>query len=120
GDLYPVGVPRLWTETIEAHRAAVRDAIIEATSSLVAQHGLTSVSMSHIAEGAGIGRATLYKYFPDVESILLAWHERHLSGHLEQLTQLAAQPGAPEERLRAVLHAFASIQHNRPDTEVAA
>jgi len=28
--------------------------------------------MSHIAERAGIGRPTLYKYFPDVETILLA------------------------------------------------
>jgi hypothetical protein len=26
---------------------------------------------------AGIGRATLYKYSPDIESVLLAWHEGH-------------------------------------------
>lgn len=34
------------------------------------------MTMSRIAEEIGIGRATLYKYFPDVEAILLAWHER--------------------------------------------
>jgi len=28
--------------------------------------------MSHIAEKTAIGRATLYKYFPDVDAILLA------------------------------------------------
>ena len=38
--------------------------------------------MSQIAEQTGIGRATLYKYFPDVEAILLAWHERQVTGHL--------------------------------------
>ncbi len=44
--------------------------------------------MSQIAEDTGIGRATLYKYFPDVESILIAWHERHVAGHLDHLVEL--------------------------------
>ncbi len=69
-------MPKLWNETIEAHSRAVRDAILETTWALVAEHGLRSVTMSQIAEETGIGRATLYKYFPDVEAILLAWHER--------------------------------------------
>ncbi|HET7480249.1 MAG TPA: helix-turn-helix domain-containing protein, partial [Rubrobacteraceae bacterium] len=76
-------MPKLWNETIEAHRRAVHDAILDATAVLVAEHGLLSVTMSRIAEETGIGRATLYKYFPDVEAVLLAWHERHVTGHLE-------------------------------------
>ena len=74
-------VPRLWSDTIDAHRQTVREATIEATSALVAEHGLRSVTMSQIAERTGIGRATLYKYFPDVEAILLAWHERDACQH---------------------------------------
>jgi AcrR family transcriptional regulator len=58
--------------------------------------------MSQIAERAGIGRATLYKYFPDVETILLAWHERQITGHLEHLAQVRDQAGEPAARLRAV------------------
>ena len=61
--MYTRVVPKLWNETIEAHRRAVRDAILETTAALVAEHGLTSVTMSQIAEETGIGRATLYKYF---------------------------------------------------------
>jgi hypothetical protein len=34
---------------------------------------------------SGIGRATLYTYFPNVESILAVWHERHVASHLAQL-----------------------------------
>lgn len=75
----------LWNETIEAHRAAVRDAILETTAALVDRHGLASVTMSQIAETTGIGRATLYKYFPDVDSILLTWHEREVTRHLDFL-----------------------------------
>lgn len=69
-------MPRLWNETIESHRHAVRDAALDATAALVAEHGPLSVTMSAIAERTGVGRATVYKYFPDVESIMLAWHER--------------------------------------------
>src|SRR5262245_17985636 len=81
---YTEGVPRLWNDTIDAHRRAVRDATIDTTAALVAKHGLRAVTMAQIAEETGIGRATLYKYFPDVESILLAWHERQIAAHLEQ------------------------------------
>ena len=49
--------------------------------------------MSQIAEATGIGRATLYKYFPDVEAILLAWHERQITGHLDQLAEVRDQAG---------------------------
>ncbi|RUV80905.1 TetR/AcrR family transcriptional regulator, partial [Mesorhizobium sp. M5C.F.Ca.IN.020.14.1.1] len=78
-------MPKLWNETIDAHRRAVRDATLDATAALVAERGLLSVTMAKIAEETGIGRATLYKYFRDVEAILVAWHERQVTGHLEHL-----------------------------------
>jgi AcrR family transcriptional regulator len=116
-------VPRLWTQTIEAHRREVRDAILETTAALVAEHGLRSVTMSQIAEETGIGRATLYKYFPDVDAILLAWHERQITGHLEYLGEVRDQAEGPGERLEAVLEAYALIAHEsrgHHDTELAA
>ena len=107
-------VPKLWDETIESHRHAVHAAILDTTWVLVTEHGLLSVTMSQIAEQTGIGRATLYKYFPDVEAILLAWHERHVAGHLERLVELRDQPGGDaRERLEAVLEAYALICYHR-------
>jgi AcrR family transcriptional regulator len=91
-------VPRLWDETIEAHRRAVRDATLDTTAALVAEHGLASVTMSQIAEQTGIGRATLYKYSPDVEAILVAWHEREVTGHLAQLASVRDRAGRAGER----------------------
>jgi AcrR family transcriptional regulator len=116
-------VPKLWNATIESHRKQVREAILRTTAELVATHGLRSVTMSQIAEEAGIGRATLYKYFKDVEAILLAWHERQITGHLEQLAEIRDQAGDPSERLEAVLEAYALISHEtrgHHDTELAA
>ncbi len=106
-------VPRLWTDTIETHRREVREAILDATWELAVEHGLLSVTMSQVAERVGIGRATLYKYFPDVEAILLAQHERHVSAHLTQLARLGDEADDPETRLRIVLEGYASICHHR-------
>jgi AcrR family transcriptional regulator len=116
-------VPTLWTETIETHRREVREAILDTTAALVAGHGLLSVTMSRIAEETGVGRATLYKYFPDVEAILLAWHDRQITGHLEYLADIRDQAGAPAERLEAVLEAYALISNEsrgHHDAELAA
>lgn len=106
-------VPKLWNETIEEHRRAVRDAVLETTAELVAAHGLRGVTMSRIAEESGIGRATLYKYFPDVESILEAWHQRQIADHLSELAVLRDRAGTTGERLEAVLEAYAFIQQQR-------
>jgi len=116
-------VPKLWNETIEAHRREVRDAILDTTAVLVAEHGLRSVTMSQIAERTGIGRATLYKYFSDVETILFAWHQRQITGHLGYLAEVRDQAGDAGKRLEAVLEAYALISHEsrgHHNTELAA
>lgn len=117
---YPWSVPKLWNDTIEAHRREVRDAIMDTTAALVAGAGLRSVTMSRIAEETGIGRATLYKYFSDVEAIVFAWHERQITAHLAELTEVGRQGGDAIERLEAVLEAYAYIAHEHHGTELAA
>lgn len=84
-----------------------------ATGALVLDRGLLAVTMSQIAESAGIGRATLYKYFPDVEAILGAWHERHVTAHLTELAALSHSAGDAAGRLRSVLVAYARICRQR-------
>ena len=106
-------MPKLWKETIESHRREVHDAILDTTAELAAEHGLLSVTMSQIAERTGIGRATLYKYFPDVQMILHAWHERQIAAHLDQLAEARDQAGTPGQRLDAMLATYARIQHER-------
>jgi AcrR family transcriptional regulator len=116
-------VPKLWNQTIEAHRREVRDAILDTTAALVSAHGLRSVTMSQIAEQTGIGRATLYKYFPDIELILRSWHDREINRHLAQLASVRDTGGAAGQRLAGVLEAYALIAHRtrgHSDTELVA
>lgn len=116
-------MPKLWTDTIEAHRREVRDAILDTTAALVDERGLLAVTMSQIAGATGIGRATLYKYFPDVESMLFAWHDREISAHLEHLAEVRDRASHPFARLEAVLGALARINresHHHHHAELAA
>ena len=117
---YTAVMPKLWNETVEAHRAAVRDAILHTTAALVAAHGLRSVTMSQVAEATGIGRATLYKYFPDVDAILVAWHERQVAHHFAQLVAARGQARDAAERLAVVLEAYALMSHQYHGSELAA
>ena len=118
--MYNPLVPKLWNDTIESHRREVRDAILEATAALVTEHGLSSVTMSQIAEQTGIGRATLYKYFSDVQAILVAWHERQVSGHLAQLLAARELPGDATQRLEAMFEIYARISHAEHGSELVA
>lgn len=69
--------------------------------------------MSRSPGQARIGRATLYKYFPDIESILVAWHDRQITSHLGHLASVREQADEPVEQLRAVLEAYAPASDHR-------
>lgn len=106
-------MPRLWNETIEGHRDDVRQAVIQATWQLVEREGVLSVTMSRIAAETGIGRATLYKYFSNVEAILVAHHDRHVAAHLQHLNDLRDAAGDPVQRLTAVAQGYAAVCFHR-------
>lgn len=112
--LYGCSVPKLWADSVESHREHVRALVFETIEEMAATRGLLSVNMSRLAEATGIGRATLYKYFGDIEEVLAAWHHRHVAAHLAELQELADRPGEPSARLRAVLGGYGRIcQHGR-------
>ncbi|HLM63574.1 MAG TPA: helix-turn-helix domain-containing protein [Acidimicrobiales bacterium] len=109
-------MPRIWADTIDTHRQQVHDAILDATAELIAEHGPLSVAMSAIAEQAGIGRATLYKYFPDVGSILVAWHTRDFEHHLARLRALGDDHTATlRDVADLILEIRAHHRHGRAD-----
>ena len=105
----------MWEGSIASHRRAVQAAVLDAAAALVAERGVTGVSMSEVAKRTGLGRATLYKYFPDVDSILVAWHERQVGAHLQLLSDTWERTGS----LEAVLEAYAFICYEHPASDAA-
>ncbi|MHA7284413.1 TetR/AcrR family transcriptional regulator [Arthrobacter sp. TMS2-4] len=114
---------KLWKDTVQEHRSSVREAVLDAVARLVGQGGVPAVSMTKVADVAGISRATLYKYFPDVEALLAAWHERQVNQHLVHLGQMrvhAERSGNPLQTLRSVLEAYAVMLQQVPMAEAPA
>ena len=108
-------VPKRWNDTVASHRIELRDAILDAMAALASERGLTAVSMSQIAERVGITRATLYKYFSDLQAVLRAWHERQIATNLAALAA-ARDPGhdarASLERMLGVYGRLVREQHS--------
>jgi AcrR family transcriptional regulator len=104
-----------WRDTLETHKARYRERIIDAAIELVAEEGVAKASMAALAQRAGIGRATVYKYFPDVEHALLAHVEREVDDCHAALLAVHAREHTPVGRLRgcieALLSYFASQGH---------
>lgn len=114
-------MPKVWSDTIEAHRHQVTDTVLDSAAALVAEVGLTEVSMSAVAERSGIGRATLYRYFPTLDAVLGAWHQREVDRHLAELEAVSTGAGTAVDRLRAVLAAYTSrIAHGHHSAMAAA
>ena len=113
-------MPRLWTDTIESHRAEVRDPILEAAAALATESGATKVTMTQVAERTGVGRATVYKYFDDVQAILIAWHEKQIAGHFAALEAACGRPGDASERLELVLETYALLTFEHHGKELVA
>lgn len=97
-------------ERADAARNTAR--VLEAAARLFAERGAADVSMEEIARAAGVGKATLYRRFPDRASIavaLLDAHERRLQ-ELMIRGEPPLGPGAPPvDRLAAFYGAMADL-----------
>lgn len=104
-----------WDQSLEAHRARQRRVVFDATVALVAENGMSAVSMAEVARRAGIGRATLYKYFPSVEHILAAMTLEEIRRERAALDDALDGIDDPLQRIdlsvRFLLDYFGSARH---------
>lgn len=54
-----------------ANRAAVEAAIFDATEQFLAEHPYRDLTVEGVIAPAGLGRTAFYRYFPDLETVLL-------------------------------------------------
>jgi AcrR family transcriptional regulator len=66
-------------------RASARNAIIDATLTLLAERGFQGTTIGAIADRAGVGRNTIYRRWPTKEELLA-----------DALRELTAEPDAPQ------------------------
>lgn len=93
-------MPKIIGESLASHRELTRARLFEALGSLMGEQSFESITMSQIAEGAGVGRTAVYNHFADKEVLLLAYMREVTSEFARVLKQrLEAEPD-PLMRLR--------------------
>ena len=95
-----------------ADAARNRARVLAAAERLLAESGGREVTMEQIAAAAGVGKATLYRRYPDVASIAQALLDEHERALQEQLLRGPPPlgPGAPPaERLAAFYRAMVDL-----------
>ncbi|MGD0751347.1 MAG: TetR/AcrR family transcriptional regulator [Anaerolineales bacterium] len=96
----PKGIP-LTEKEIDRRRHE----IFHSSVVLILKQGFAGTSMQEIARAAGVGKSTLYDYFPTKDHVLLFVFEEELDNLQEQAEGMAAQDSPVEEKLIRILEA---------------
>jgi AcrR family transcriptional regulator len=100
------------TATPDAARRSERSyrAIIDAAKELLDEQGFAATSIDQIARRAGVGKQTIYRWWPNKAAVVL-------EAHAEQAAERIAVPdtGSLRGDLRAIA---ASFCHNLSDTQI--
>ncbi|PWM32850.1 MAG: TetR/AcrR family transcriptional regulator [Clostridiales bacterium] len=87
-------------------KQAKYDQILDALQKILLRKNMQSVSVSEIAQEAGIGKGSVYYYFPSKDAIYEALIERNYEKPLETARNLAAQTGvSPFTRMAMLFQA---------------
>ena len=95
----------------------VREAILDATDSLLSRYGYKKMTIDDLAKEVGIGKGSVYLHFTSKEEIVLSHIDRIIEQLKGKLSAIArARNEKPEDRLQKmlktrVLHRFESVQH---------
>ncbi|WP_214795886.1 MULTISPECIES: TetR/AcrR family transcriptional regulator [unclassified Exiguobacterium] len=89
--------------------------IIHEAERLFLENGFEKVQMQDIANAAGIGVATLFRYFPKKDQLIVAAAVKNLQPTLERFEQFVDEEGTAYERLEIILNHFFEMQLERTD-----
>lgn len=103
--------------TVAQHRRQVLDRVYRSFEALVCERGYDAVSLADVAKAAAMARTAIYHYFPDKESLLLAYTAREVDEHFSDLRSELHRIDDPLDRLDAYVRAqltFASTHRLPP------
>ena len=92
-------MPRIRAATILEHKSLVRAALLDAAFDLFAARGFAGTRLADVAAAAGLGRTTLYEYFPNKVELFLALIEDRVPPLLDEVMASLPAGIAPGERI---------------------
>lgn len=78
-------MPRIRADSIVAHKEMTRRQILDSARQNFLEFGYPDTSLGDIALDAGIGRTTMYEYFPDKEAVLIELVNEELPQLVEEI-----------------------------------
>ena len=84
-------------------REEIREAILDSVGLLLVKYGYRKMTVEDIAHEAGIGKGTVYLYFPSKEEVALGWFDRGHARVYEELRAIAHSSMKPDMKLRELL-----------------
>lgn len=97
-----------------------RARIIDAAKRRFGRFGIKATTMQDIARQAEIAVGTIYQFFPDKDSLVLAWVEEHRQLLHTQLEGILRKPMAADEKLRDFLRIrFRTVEVIRKEPAIA-
>ncbi len=91
-----------------------KNKIIQAATSLFSEKGVRQTSVSQIAKQAGIGKGTIYYYYPTKTDILLDCYMRHITQKRSEAVNLIESGKQTVEGLQNVLRLISNESHQDP------
>jgi len=81
-----------------------RRAILDAVAHLIIEKGFHDTSMREISLAAGVGKSTLYDYFPAKDDILIAYVADEIHYITTQANEIMSQNLSAPEKIRRIMH----------------
>jgi AcrR family transcriptional regulator len=101
--------------------AGARERILESAYALFSRRGVRAVGIDEVIASAGVAKASLYRYFPSKDELVLAFLELREQRWMRDFVQAEAERrgSTPEERLLAIFDVYDEWFH-REDFEACA
>lgn len=95
--------------------ASRREQILEAATKLFAKHGFADADTQLLAEKLGIGKGTIYRYFPSKEDVFLAAADRVMRKMRAEIDESIRGIEDPFEQIGTAIRSYLIFFANNPD-----
>jgi AcrR family transcriptional regulator len=99
----------------EALWASRQEEILEAAAKLFAQHGYADTDTQLLADELGVGKGTLYRYFPSKQDLFLAAADRAMHQLRRQIDERIAGIEDPLDQIADAVRAYLAFCAEHPE-----
>jgi AcrR family transcriptional regulator len=92
-----------------------REQILVAATKLFAEHGFADTDTQRLADELGVGKGTLYRYFPSKRELFLAATDRGMRMLVAAIDDSIAEIDDPPARIGQVVRSYLTFFANHPE-----